>query len=490
MTEQLSFINNGKRYVTIFDASDFLKGFAEPNSNVCDASAIQVSGGASQAFKALAGIPVRDVPIMVDAEVDSSGPAWVVKGKAMKNGELTPVKITAMGITWECAVKPAIEEPTVEEPVKVEEPTVMEQVEESVIEESVTESVVEEPTAEETTVTTVEEPTENPSDTIIEHAKMTVDVSENKAEETPITEAITLAESEVPVALTAIKSYESEKVKEEHHTGEVEPDLGAAILEAMSIGTGVTQSSKFENCMNPPVIEVPCSVAGLVLKPIQPTNAGLSYKKPVAPKHGITFGIPESDGIRELAPGLVLGSESKPNTSGLCFGKSPEPIKPVVEEVQETEEVIEEHVKTEEEVNAELMERWKHSAPPDTLKKWDQPEVLVEAPVDTVAEEVVDTKALKESLRATYSEEVNEVIGQIPHQILGNISEFTTNSIDTKRLEVEGDIYCIDNRWHKCGKWYCIDVVQNKARYFYNSRLNVSIEIPLTICKEWLAVVS
>ena len=98
-------------------------------------------------------------------------------------------------------------------------------------------------------------------------------------------------------------------------------------------------------------------------------------------------------------------------------------------------------------------------------------------------------KKRKEELRASMSPAVASVIGNIPLECLCSISEFTSRPVDRAALDRDGDMFCIDNRWHRQGKWFCIDVVSNGSRYFFNSRLNVSIEIPVADCKAWYEAV-
>lgn len=108
---------------------------------------------------------------------------------------------------------------------------------------------------------------------------------------------------------------------------------------------------------------------------------------------------------------------------------------------------------------------------------------------EPVMSEVDMKKKRKEELRASMSPAVASVIGNIPLECLCSISEFTSRPVDKAALDRDGDMFCIDNRWHRQGKWFCIDVVSNGSRYFFNSRLNVSIEIPVADCKAWYEAV-
>ena len=108
---------------------------------------------------------------------------------------------------------------------------------------------------------------------------------------------------------------------------------------------------------------------------------------------------------------------------------------------------------------------------------------------EPVMSEADAKKKRKEELRASMSPAVASVIGNIPLECLCSISEFTSRPVDRAALDRDGDMFCIDNRWHRQGKWFCIDVVSNGSRYFFNSRLNVSIEIPVADCKAWYEAV-
>lgn len=236
---------------------------------------------------------------------------------------------------------------------------------------------------------------------------------------------------------------------------------------------------------------------------------GLTLNSPGGPKVGIKFGKRQDDFISTLGPSMVIGRNS--HSAGISFGTRN--IKPVVEpEVQEAatrlkhrltkrndievNNIDEDDIPTMNYIEPEesLQEEWKKTCIVDPTKKWEAPnETDTYTIPDPIAEEKaspVERKALKESLRANYPQEINAVIGDIPHAILGALSEFTMHDVDTERLNEQKDIYCIDNRWHKCGKWFCIDVVNKSARYFFNSKLGVSVEIPIKICKEWLEAVS
>ena len=82
-------------------------------------------------------------------------------------------------------------------------------------------------------------------------------------------------------------------------------------------------------------------------------------------------------------------------------------------------------------------------------------------------------------------EAVAKIIGDIPIDCLATISEFTNREVDEVKLKKEKDMYCVDNRWHRQGSWFCIDVVSHAARYFYNNKRDIAIEISIKDCRAW-----
>lgn len=106
--------------------------------------------------------------------------------------------------------------------------------------------------------------------------------------------------------------------------------------------------------------------------------------------------------------------------------------------------------------------------------------------VDRNSEEYIQRK---KDVRATFTQEVRDVIGDIPKQLLGSIEEFTTEPVNVDEVNRGGVMYCIDRRWHKAGNWFCIDVVPNASRYFYNHSKSVSIEISIKDLRAWKDVI-
>lgn len=118
-------------------------------------------------------------------------------------------------------------------------------------------------------------------------------------------------------------------------------------------------------------------------------------------------------------------------------------------------------------------------------KKPEAPQPLVPPEAEPESEAVVKRDELEVQVRQTLSKEVNDVIGSIPLDLLDKIEEFTLMPVDVDAVRKGGTLYCIDHRWHKSGNWYCLDVVPNTSRFFYNSNQNIAIEISLKDLKEW-----
>ena len=283
----------------------------------------------------------------------------------------------------------------------------------------------------------------------------------------------------------------------------------SAQIEPLSMESGKT------TFMKAAIAQLPDNLGVLDIKPNEPLYVNTERwgaNKGNRAKLGLTIGTSTT------SEGLVFhGNMPCPNTSegfrnrrlrstsvtgrptGMSFGRQNTYVRypdthlenEAVTKLKQTVSVPVSSVKDEEKEREEaLMRSWQNTQKVDTSARWEQPVV------ETVAEETVDVKAVtdvdaekrkaaKEAVRATLPPEINAVIGDIPVEMLTSIAEFTSSPIDEKLLDEQGDLFCIDRRWHKQGKWFCIDVVCNTSRYFFNSRLGVSIEIPISFCKAW-----
>ena len=435
MIRQLSFLYEGERYVTLFGASEFLAQSLIPGSNVARYTDILTKQSASVAYKKDFGSAVREVLFIPDAVVTKaqSGMYMVTGHVTIDNVEYN-CSINATGITIEgLEDKNKVAEQQAEV-VTVSTETTVENVNTDA-EEKVAEEVESAPTAEE------------------------VEQTEDKAEQT-------VEESKQEEPLPDIEPVEEEDVVEE-----------------------ITYSIDAE--------DYPTDDEVRAEKPTFKTNV-----MDVEMSGGIKFTRTSSDAIQESVPGKLIGKPDR-NAVGLMFhGTLPAQNNGRTRREPETEETpfllpqnrmvnVPPTVHAKDSMTAlqraliEAQEREAHER--EVVE-----EVIYEEPTEEVVEEevseepAVSKEAAKKELRSKLSDEINEVIGRIPGEMLGPITEFTTNPINTEALEKRGDLYCIDNRWHKVGKWFCIDCVANLTRHFYNSRQNISIAIPINVCKEWL----
>ena len=468
MNKQLSFISNGKRYTTIVGADAYLQSAKEPGSNVVDCGKIQASGGLNTAFKRLFGKPVKDVPLIQNAIVQTVGAVYNVKGQAMIDGKLLDVSIS--------------------------EDTILIQNEEaSVVDEASEKSTVDETVIEKTNTSPVEDPVETEVT-----AKEDIPVEESVEKES------VKVEDEAPVAEMSDDVSTPQSVEEETRTSAEPINLSESKGAVVELEKDTEPSVTVTSSIKMPEIKTPglhLGKAGKVEKEIVIGGCSNNIS-------GVTF-----DG--KMYPhntATIIASRSpfrKPDAHDRYFGQRPsykpeqnfdEPLeqrvnkamKEKMEAAIEPEMIAEE---TTEKKNQELMQEWSNTTAPDITRKWDVPQAITEENV-SVPEQVIDEpkvledmEAVKKQLRAKFSPEVNAVIGMIPHACLDAISEFTSREVDAKLLEDRGNIYCIDNRWFKCGAWFCIDVVPNVSRFFYNHKNKIMIEIPISDCKAWLNAV-
>lgn len=438
MIRQLSFLYEGERYVTLFGASEFLAQSLIPGSNVARYTDILTKQSASVAYKKDFGSAVREVLFIPDAVVTKAPSGmYMVTGHVTIDNVEHNCSINATGVTIEGLDEEAkaVEQPA--EAATVSTETTVEDVNTDA-EEKVDEEVESAPTAEE------------------------VEQTENKAEQT----------------VAAV-----EESKQEEPLPDVEP------VEEEDIVEEITYSIDAE--------DYPTDDEVRAEKPTFKTNV-----MDVEMSGGIKFTRTSSDAIQESVPGKLIGKPDR-NAVGLMFhGTLPTQNNGRTRREPETEETpfllpqnrmvnVPPTVHAKDSMTAlqrALIEAQEREAQEREVVE----EVIYEEPTEEVVEEevseepAVSKEAAKKEFRSKLSAEINEVIGRIPGEMLGPITEFTTNPINTEALEKRGDLYCIDNRWHKVGKWFCIDCVANLTRHFYNSRQNISIAIPINVCKEWL----
>lgn len=337
----------------------------------------------------------------------------------------------------------------------------------------------------------------------IDSIEYTVELVENGLTVTAVNAESTVVEepeanAEEPAVETKVEEPVVDKVEEPVVTKVEEPVVKSKVEEPTVDTKTVEPVVEPEVKVDEPVAEVKEEPLPSTPKPVQTVKGFSSPERKV--KRGFCCnGEFVSDST------LTLGKTVK-KKSGLVIGESSIPQAPRsvrrfentvdTTEVEEERKAAVEAQRREEEAMKVLQDSWSKLLPvheryqasfkPTPVEHEPLPQVTVpaEPPTDELRIKEARNKA-KEAVRETLTPEINRIIGDIPTDLLGPIQEFTSFEIDKARLEEEGDIYCINKRWCKRGKWFCIDVVPNAARYFYNSRLGVSIEIPVNILKAW-----
>lgn len=232
-------------------------------------------------------------------------------------------------------------------------------------------------------------------------------------------------------------------------------------------------------------------------------RVGLTLGRPIGEPTNLVFGpVGGVQGfgarIGGIMPAPNVTDDYRSRQLRRSYGRPQQVIEPRVHNEQFT---VHAPVKTEPIPVSEedqLMQRWREksikanryeqsqapTAPTDALEDAVQENAPVETPVPK--EDDIDERAQrKAAARADMPEEVAKIIGDIPIDCLATISEFTNREVDEAKLKKEKDMYCVDNRWHRQGSWFCIDVVSHAARYFYNSKRDIAIEISIKDCRAW-----
>lgn len=231
--------------------------------------------------------------------------------------------------------------------------------------------------------------------------------------------------------------------------------------------------------------------------PARGTKNRLEFKEKLMPTHGIVFGRRETTDSVDIEMGVT--DEPK---SGISFGQRVLPRNATRRNLRNEalrQQAVQAQLNKEKNDEAErLQSAWAHPMPAKQRFSSLRPVPTAFDPspvqeqtvaVDTTEEVEVASKTAREEAKAAVRKElpddINKVLGDIPVDLLGNIAEFTMEPINSVEVMNGKEMFCIDRRWHKQGKWFCIDVVPNTSRYFFNSRLGVNIEIPINILKAW-----
>jgi len=482
MNKPLSFIYDNIRYVTLFCEDSFLKTALEPESNVANCMRITGSGGYNAAFKKTFGMQLRNVPVIEDADITRNGNIFIVKGNVVIDDVKYNVSITATGITYTkedvSEEKLGVSEITNEHEVSeiIEEPKELEETETLEVNESIENSVKEE-NSEDTqlagSLTNIGVNSQSVTDTSVVENKKIADeenVVENKQQEVinksnkDMLRNMEKRFQEIPQGINFVKREKDgiEKLapRDVMLIGGKSNNTAGVLVN----GSLYTKQSKNRLKVKPNKTNEP--VATTTYKPVEVKDV-IASTKPIPTCDAlevISENTEEKPVIIEKAIDLDLPKYKNIETT--------EPVTPVKEQLNNMSEILKSRFrKTDEYIKDQ---QFCENTIPD-----------IESTTTDTKHADCDKEIVLEKLKTHFSEEVRNIIDKIPEAMLGSITEFTMYPIDKDNLDKNGTHYCIDNRWYKSGNWYCIDVVCNASRYFYNSVDNITVEIPIADCKAW-----
>lgn len=474
MGRQISFIHEGVQYFT-FDGSKFIRDSLKVNAATL-AELSSKPSFAGEMRKLNNGSPrfAAEFPIVKDAVVEKRDNLFYVTGTVNLDGVVCNVSLDADGVHFEKTEEDTEPEVAVVEEQSVEEVTPVAEVPtEEIVDESVIEDEAEEVPAVEVPAT--EEVSEEPKKGVLPEG-VTVEVGTQFPDKKSDTGA---PEPQIKVTQEKTKPTQVKK------------------------GVGFTFGSSLRGapmgiCLGIPEETVGCIMRGPSTSPKMPRGAHLG-KRGSAHRGAVNNGtryVPQQQHVSPQPAQVVVQTQASV----------------VQQQATEVARTIPPAVNLQKPSSDEQLGTWaqdthigdRKPAPP----AGDVQELIGEIrknnglgpaqqsinPLSIVQEDKAeedpdkDRDAKKRELRAKFSPEVNKVIGNIPHEMLGTIDEFTTNPVDVEELNSKGTFFCIDHRWHKTGNWFCIDVIPDKARYFYNPRLEVSMQIALTDLRAWSEV--
>lgn len=541
---QLSFIHEGKQYVTIFGATDYLKNQAD-YSNAISTLKLVSSGGLQSAFKKLCGMPIREVPCVDADSVSIEDNSFVVHGIVTLANGVHEVNIDSTGIHPVGTTQESVTVDQVEESDEVAQP---ENSSTEVEEDSSYVTEVQARKDEKVSSTEIDSPsepsftTENVAQEYVEKSTATVEskvvnqdvINESKEESEFIKSSVldNRENDEEPPAYmvhtrreTPYKSHDalkklfaelpsgngfamdnptSESMPEFHIGGRTRPASGFYIPRESSIvlgrkytpieSTSEVQASKVKTAAED-VKRVSASqdVSGLV----NPSVISTIEKERDASKRAENNSKIQSMGFKENFPStLSLEGADKSMQSFLTSGL-------VVDHVKEEETVTHgSSNKVEEIYNVDRRDGSELSQPRES----DNNTIFSQVVPDNVAKSMknftnVDSLNISsapdmenepprvtiEELAAELDEKTVEALTMIPRELLGPLAEFSAHPVDEEMLLEKGSIYCIDHRWHLEKGWYAVDVPSIASRHFFNQSKNkFSISIPVSVCKDWL----
>lgn len=468
MIEQICFIFENKRYVTLFNASEFLsKAKPTPEANYAEVSTLLMNPGYVSEFKKIYGTTLHDIPNVTSDNIQKTGNFFTFDGTANIDGVTYNVSVSAGAIHFSGG---DLEEDVAGKPME-------EAVEETAAEPEPEPEVVKE---------AVEEPEPDPEPVVVPE-NVEDSTSEPKAE--PVTKAMP-----EPSPSMSVGYQEETYLRNELIYKEVASNAKSVIKPDKPVGIGMifgkaSSSTSFK--LGTLHRNNGCYIGG------EPDNNVIIKKQPIEKKK-----ITEPDEMPvmcEPAP-EPTSKVYKPieQVESIPMPEVEEPS-PVVKRVQKytkpkasmsmREALNIEAVPQEAPVVVEDIkpfygaEEKKHKASNnDLFSAYEATQIKDSADF----EQTKSSSALKEAVIKELPPEAVGVIDKIPKMLFGDIIEFTGRNVDLDALKSMGNNYCINNKWHKeDSDWFAIDVVPNSSRFFFNKNANVAVEIPIMQVRAW-----
>lgn len=490
MNTQLAFIYNNERYATIFGADEFLKNITK-YENAVSVNNVLRSQAYLNAYRSLSGNNVRDIPIIDAESITVRDNTFYVEGTINNNNVVTAVTIDAVGCHFgeepsedqestELGETNAIEEDMSDEPVE-DDGTVSDK------DIGETEEISSDETEEDDETTSDKDNEENVQEETSEY--------EDLKEDTP--------EPVIPIEISVLEDTNDEKPVELVDVQEIEKEFEdlskeEEVKEAVSNiqKSVVDQAPDASFRFNP--------YAKLAGKPV-PNKGGFAMVTDVKPEDDNKFiiGMTSNKGgflfDGSVYPPNAVRLENSRRKSMTAVKPKPQPqpqvqkAAPTKEDSKKTEDeekqlksfykgfnTIDQYIRNKDSKRAEVS---KLSSSDDAIKVTVSKQEAEKKPVRKEDEEPVKSDA--KDYVTGLPKDLSETLSQIPTELLGGIEAFTQKPIDVTQLEKKGRMYCVENHWCRSGSWYCIDMVTELKRYFYNNDTGKAMAISVNTCKEW-----
>lgn len=548
---QVGFSYNGVNYVTLFNAEEYLKTALLPGSNVAKKVSIVTKQSFFGQFKKEFGMSIQEVPLLSDASVTKNGEMFLATGTITMDGSTYNVKVTedkliVEGTEPEAATKePEVDtQPAVE--AVVETISSKSQIPELNLDTApiVGESVTEQPTAAETEGVNPEqesvETVQNIQESDQAEATQEFDSSTASVQTTETEEHTQAAESVQAIIDGPEEKVASTVVEERVEVVDLPTNKEPATITAESAEEKIIPSATEQEEEPIAVVEdkteKPVHTDEVSEPVVTEDKEEVTPAAPIPIRKGIVIGGSSNNKVGFYSCNKMYERAYSAKKSEVEVASEPVP-KPDPEPEEEVVYPVVESVRRRPvHVEAPTQDRSGYQQAMEELARYRQTltqqassspikatvHVEVEVPTGTVDIETQEkrksdtafiqqvlkesralpTRSSSEPILDDFSQDEEEsedytyyglneqearMISEMPNSILGDIAEFTMNDVDVQRLQRERVVYCIDNRWHNCDGWYCVDVVSKATRFFYNSKTGEIAEISRRQCLDILA---